>query len=156
MRLPGRIPCAARGVRLSVWDVFTGCGRRRPLELPAPGRMLQGQSCPQAQSYRRQSKSDAALPPLSCVGGKMTGQDIVPSGHSQLTAINDTTHGGGGGEKVWFCLFSAFTLWGFDFSNNYLHCVLLLQEPKGGFLKNWFKLNMSSVSIFSRNRSLFY
>lgn len=86
--------CAARGVGLSARDVLTGCGKSGPLEPPAPGRMLQGQSCPQAPSYRQQSKADAALPPLSCVGGKMTGRDIVPSGHSQLTAINDTTHGG--------------------------------------------------------------
>lgn len=63
---------------------------------PAPGRVLQGQSCPQAQSNQQQSKSDT--PPR--VGWKMTGQDIVPGGHLQLTAINDTTHGGWGGKDL--------------------------------------------------------
>lgn len=44
--LPGRSRCAVRGVGLSMQGVFTGCGKSRPLALPAPGRMLQGQSCP--------------------------------------------------------------------------------------------------------------
>lgn len=63
---------------------------------PAPGRVLQGLSCPQAQSNQQQSKS--GTPPR--VGWKMTGRDIVPSGHLQLTAINDTTHGGWGGKDL--------------------------------------------------------
>lgn len=96
MCLLGRSACAARGVGLFARDVFTGCGKSHPLEPPAPGRVLQGQSCPQAQSNHQQRKSDT--PPR--VGWKVTGRDILPSGHSQLTAINDTTHGGWGGTDL--------------------------------------------------------
>lgn len=70
MCLPGRAVCAVcawwKGVRLSVWEVFTGCGRSRPPELLAPDRALQGPSCPRAESYRQQNKSNANPPPHPC------------------------------------------------------------------------------------------
>lgn len=45
------------------------------------------------------------FPLPSHVSWKMTGRDILPSGHSQLTAINDTTHGVWGEEEIRFLLF---------------------------------------------------
>lgn len=76
---------------------------QRPSELAAPGRTLQGQSCPPAQASTSKANQTPPppLPPLCCVGGNMTGRDMVPSGHSQLTAVNDSTHAGGGGGGVW-------------------------------------------------------
>lgn len=148
MCLPGRSACAARGVGLFARDVFTGCGKSRPLEHPAPGRVLQGQSCPQAQSNHQQSKSDTP----ARVGWKVTGRDILPSGHSQLTAINDTTHGGWRGKDLIesFLCFRSLRVLFLPQTIFFVcdHC----QEPKAEFKKKTrLKLNTSFASILSRN-----
>lgn len=83
-----------RGVSVSAREVFTACGRSRPLEPLAPDRALQGPSCPGAESYLPpEQKQIKQCSPAPRVCWKMTGRDIVPSGHSQLTAINYTTQG---------------------------------------------------------------
>lgn len=78
MCLPRKAVCVLWGVSVSVWDVFTGCGKSRPLELPAPDRVLQGRSCPRAQSYRKQNKS-SATPSSPVSAGKWQARTFCPA-----------------------------------------------------------------------------
>lgn len=91
-------------------------------------------------------------PPPPRVGWKVTGRDILPSGHSQLTAINDTTHGGWGGTDLiqsFLCFHSLRVL--FLPQTIYFVCDHC-REPKAEFKKKTrLKLNTSFVSILSRN-----
>lgn len=90
-------------------------------ELPA-GASSPWQECcraslaPKLKATTSQANQTPPSLPSLVSAKKMTGRDIVPSGHSQLTAINNSTRGGSGEEKIWSRLFSAYTLEGFDFA----------------------------------------
>lgn len=97
MCLPRRVVC----VRVCVYA--EGCwafcmGRlywlwqESPTGASGPWQSAAGPVLPRAQSLLQKNKSNTTPHP-TCVSWKMTGRDILPSGHSQLTAINYTLHG---------------------------------------------------------------
>lgn len=58
--------CVLRGVGLSAWDVFTGCGKSRPPQLPARDRLAAGPVLPPSSKLpaAKQIKRNTSPPRL--------------------------------------------------------------------------------------------